>query len=310
MAEERIFSNLMRELKAGKFVFTGELEPGKEGSIETTIEAARKLLGQVTACNVTDNPQSFGCVNSLAAAFVVQKETGMECICQLRCSDKNRLALLSDVLAAGLLGIKNILAITGDYVSLGDTPDVKPVYDLDSTLLTRMIRMIVDEGKDFRGNEIRNPPKLHVGVAANPGSEFLDMEVYKLKRKVKAGAEFVQTQVVFLPEVVDRFFAKVKEVGGIDIPILIGIFPAKSYAEAKFFHEQVSGVIVPEDYMAKLKETKEIKDKEKRKERIDQINIEYFTGFLEHLKSTPAAGCHIMAVGYPEIIPELRKVVA
>ncbi|RLI33547.1 methylenetetrahydrofolate reductase, partial [Candidatus Bathyarchaeota archaeon] len=208
---ERVYSNLMRELKAGKFVFTGELEPGKEGSIEGTIEAARKLLGHVTACNVTDNPQSFGCVDSLAAAHKIQAETGMECICQLRCSDKNRLALLSSVLAAGVLGIKNILAITGDYVSLGDTPDVKPVYDLDATLLTRMIRRVVDEGKDLRGGEIRNPPKLHVGVAANPGSAFLDMEVYKLKRKVLAGAEFVQTQVVYLPEVVDNFFAKVKE---------------------------------------------------------------------------------------------------
>ncbi|RLI14408.1 MAG: hypothetical protein DRO43_04070 [Candidatus Hecatellales archaeon] len=308
MAGEKVYSNLMRELKAGKFVFTGELEPGKEGDIDSTIEAAKSLMGHVVACNVTDNPQSFGCVNSLAAAYTVQTKTGMECICQLRCSDKNRLALLSDVLAAGLLGIKNILSITGDYVSLGDTPDVRPVYDLDSTLLTYMIRRVVDEGKDLRGGEIRNPPKLHVGVAANPGSEFLDMEAYKLKRKVLAGAEFVQTQVVYLPEVVDRFFNKVKEVG-VDIPILIGIFPAKSYAEAKFFHEQVSGVTVPEDFLSKLKQSKEIKDKEKRKELIDQINIEYFTGFLEHLKSTPAAGCHIMAVGYPEIIPELKKVV-
>ena len=307
--EEKIYSNLMRELKAGKFVFTGELEPGKEGSIESTLEAARNLKGHVVACNVTDNPQSFGCVNSLAAAYVIQTQTGMECICQLRCSDKNRLALLSDVLGAGLLGIKNILAITGDYVSLGDSPDVKPVYDLDSTLLTQMIRKIVDEGRDWRGNEIRNPPKLHVGVAANPGSAFLDMEVYKLKRKVLAGAEFVQTQVVFLPEVVDRFFKEVKD-KGVEIPILIGIFPAKSYAEAKFFHEQVSGVTVPEDLLKKLKEAKEIKDKEKRKERIDQINIEYFTSFLEHLKGTPAAGCHIMAVGYPEIIPELKKVIS
>jgi len=298
----------MKELSEGKFVFTGELEPGKEGDIESTVEAARKLLGHVTACNVTDNPQSFGYVDSLTAAYVVQTKTGMECICQLRCADKNRLALLSDVLAAGVLGIKNVLAITGDYVSLGDAKGAKPVFDLDATLLTYMIRKVVDEGKDLQGNPIRNPPKLHVGVAANPGSAFLDMEVYKLKRKVKAGAEFVQTQVVFSTEVIDRFFNKVKEVG-VNIPILIGIFPAKSYAEAKFFHENVPGVKVPEDYLNKLKEAKEIKDKEKKKERIDQINIEFFTKLLEHLKGTPAAGCHIMAVGYSEIIPQLKKVV-
>ena len=308
MTEERIYSNFMRELKAGKFVFTGELEPGKESNIESTIEGARRLIGHVVACNVTDNPQSFGCVNSLIAAHTVQTETGMECIGQLRCSDKNRLALLSDILGAGLLGIRNILALTGDYVSLGDSPNAKPVFDLDSTLLTQMIRKIVDEGKDLQDGEIKNSPKLHVGVAATPGSAFLDMELYKLKRKILAGAEFVQTQVVFLPEDVDKFFKRVED-RGINIPILIGIFPTKSYGEAKFFHEQVSGVTVPEKFLKKMKESKQIKDKQKRKERVDQINIEYFTDFLEHLKATLAAGCHIMAVDYPEIISELKKVV-
>ena len=308
MVKDKIYSHLMREIVDEKFVLTGELEPVKEGSIEPTIEAARKLEGHVVACNVTDNPQSFGYVNSIISAYVVQTKTKMECIAQMRCSDRNRLALLSDVLGAGLLGVRNILAITGDYVSLGDNSGAKPVYDLDSTTLTYMIKRVVDEGKDLNGNEVKDPPKIHISVASNPGSELLEVELYKLKRKVKAGADFVQTQVVYIPEVVDRFFKKVNEMN-IKIPIIIGIFPPKNYGMAKFFDEETPGVSVPKDLLGKFKETKEIRDREKRKERVDQINIEYFTNFLEHLKTTPAAGCHMMAVDYPQIIPELKKVI-
>jgi len=304
MAEE-VYSDLMREIQSGRFVWTGELEPAKD--IGEAIEAASELKGLVTACNVTDNPQSFAAINSLAAAYKIQQETGMECIYQLRCADRNRLALCSDVMAAGVLGLKNILALTGDYVSLGDTPRAKPVYDLDSTTLTRMIHTLVHEGKDISGTEIPNPPKLHVGTAAGPGVDPLEPELYKMKRKALAGAEFFQTQVVYLPEVLDQFFKGVKELN-IETPILVGIFPAKSYGAAKFFDEYVTGVDVPPDFLKELESTKQIKDKEKRKEEVDRVNVEYFTGFLEHLKDTPAVGCHIMAVGYPRIIPELKKV--
>ncbi|NIO20130.1 MAG: methylenetetrahydrofolate reductase, partial [Candidatus Aenigmarchaeota archaeon] len=182
MAKDKIFSNLMKEIVDGKFVLTGELEPVKEGNIEPTIDAARRLKGHVVACNVTDNPQSFGYVNSIMSAFIVQTKTRMECIAQMRCSDRNRLALLSDVLGAGLLGVRNVLAITGDYVSLGDNSGAKPVYDLDSTTLTHMISRVVKEGKDLNGNDVKDPPELHIAVAANPGAEILEVELYKLKR--------------------------------------------------------------------------------------------------------------------------------
>ncbi|MHC1610695.1 MAG: methylenetetrahydrofolate reductase [Candidatus Methanospirareceae archaeon] len=302
---EEIYSQMMKELSEGKYIFTGELEPEKAGNVDESIRAARELKGLVTACNVTDNPQSFAYVSSLAAAYKIQTETGMECVYQLRCSDRNRMALLSDVLGAATLGLKNILALTGDHVALGDTPDAKPVFDLDSTTLIYMIRKMVDEGKDLAGNEIEDPPRLHVGGAAAPGAANLKAEVAKVKRKIKVGAEFIQTQVVYYPEVLDRFF---KELGPVDVPILVGIFPAKSYGAADFFDKYVAGVDVPPDYLAELEKTKDIKDKEKRKEEIDRINVEYFTDFLEYLKGTPAAGCHMMAVGYPRIIGPLKKV--
>ena len=230
---DEVYSQLMKELKEGKYVFTGELEPEKAGDVEEPIKAARELVGLVTACNVTDNPQSFAYVSSLAASYKIQQETGMECIYQLRCADRNRNALLSDILGAGVLGLRNILALTGDHVSLGDTPDAKPVYDLDSTTLIALIRKVVDEGKDLAGNEIHNPPKLHVGAAAAPGAAVLKAEVAKVKRKIKVGAEFIQTQVVYYPEVLDRFF---KELGKVDIPVLVG------YSRRRRMHRLISSI--------------------------------------------------------------------
>ncbi|MCW3129169.1 MAG: methylenetetrahydrofolate reductase [Methanophagales archaeon] len=303
---DEVYSDLMKELVEGKYVFTGELEPEKAGDVHEPIEMARDLKGLVVACNVTDNPQSFAYVNSMAASYLIQKETGMECVYQLRCADRNRMALLSDVLGAGALGLKNILALTGDHVSLGDTPNAKPVFDLDSTTLIAMIRKVVDEGKDLEGNEIHNPPKLHVGGAAAPGAANLKAEVAKVKRKIKVGAEYIQTQVVYYTEVLDRFF---KELGKVDVPILVGIFPARTFGQADFFDKYVAGVDVPPDYLEAMRKTKEIKDKEKRKEEVDRVNVEFFTAFLEHLKDTPAAGCHMMAVGYPRIIAPLKKVI-
>jgi len=302
---EEIYSQLMKEISKGDYVFTGELEPEKAGNVNEPIAAAKDLIGLVTACNVTDNPQSFAYVSSLAASYKIEKETGMECVYQLRCSDRNRMALLSDVLGAATLGIKNILALAGDHVALGDTPDTKPVFDLDSTTLIYMIRKMVDEGKDLAGNEIEDPPKLHVGGAAAPGAAHLKSEVAKVKRKINVGVEYLQTQVVYYPEILDKFFT---ELGPVDVPILVGIFPAKSFGAAKFFDEYVAGVDVPPDYLANLKKTKEIKDKEERKAEVDRVNVEFFTDFLEYLKGTPAAGCHMMAVGYPRIIGPLKKV--
>ncbi len=300
-----IYSQLMKEISEGKYVFTGELEPKKAGNVNEPIAAAKDLIGLVTACNVTDNPQSFAYVSSLAAAYKIELETGMECVYQLRCSDRNRMALLSDVLGAGTLGIKNILALAGDHVALGDTPDTKPVFDLDSTTLIYLIRQMVDKGKDLAGNDIEDPPKLHVGGAAAPGAAHLKSEVAKVKRKINVGVEYLQTQVVYYQDILDKFF---KELGPVDVPILVGIFPAKSFGAADFFDKYVAGVDVPPEYLANLKESKGIKDKEKRKEEVDRINVEFFTDFLEYLKGTPAAGCHMMAVGYPRIIGPLKKV--
>lgn len=302
---EKIFSELMASLKAKKFTFTGELEPEKTADLTSVLKTATFLKGYVVACNVTDNPQSFGYISSLAASHLVQRETGMETIYQVTCRDRNRLALLSDLLGAGALGIRNVLALTGDHTTLGDTPQAKPVFDLDSVQLIRMTRKIVDEGVDLNGKEIELPPKFHVGAGANPNAKPLEPELMKVGKKVEAGVEFFQTQVVFDIEVAKGFL---DETEGYNVPILIGIFPLRSYGVAKYFDETVPGVRVPEELLTALAETKKIEDKKKRREKYNEINLNYFTGFIKETKTTTsAAGCHIMSVGYEEIVPKLVK---
>ena len=303
MAGEGIYSNLMRKLKEKRFVFTGELEPEKTTSLEGDFKAAEAMKEYVTAANVTDNPQSFGYISSLVAAYLVQRETGLETIYQLTCRGRSRLALLSDILGAGALGIKNILALTGDHTTLGDTPQAKPVYDLDSAQLIYMIRKIVDEGVDLNGNTIEHPPKFHVGGAGNPNADPLEPEILKIERKVDLGVEFIQTQVVFDIETVKRFM---DEVRSFNVPVLIGIFPLKSFGVADYFDKTVPGVKVPKELLEALAKAKEIKDKKERRRRYNEINLDYFVDFVKEIrKTTSAAGCHIMSVGYEEIIPKL-----
>ncbi|MFX0168115.1 MAG: methylenetetrahydrofolate reductase, partial [Candidatus Hodarchaeota archaeon] len=212
MAKHEAYSKLMEEIHAKKFVYTGELEPEKIGDMEEVIEGAKKLVGHVVAANVTDIPQSFAYMNSLAPSYMIQEKAGLEAVCQMTCRDRNRLAMFADLLAAGALGITNILALTGDHPSLGDQPEAKPVFDLDSASLTALIRKITDEGVDLNGHEIQHPPKFHVGVAINPGAVPLEPEILKLERKEAIGAEFAQTQVVFDIESAKTFMQAIKHI--------------------------------------------------------------------------------------------------
>jgi len=300
---QNVFSNLMSQLKDRKFTFTGELEPEKTTNLAEVIETANKLKRHVVACNVTDNPQSFGYVSSLAASYIVQREAGMETIYQLTCRDRNRIALFSDLLGAAALGIRNVLALTGDHTTLGDTPQAKPVFDLDSVQLIRMIRQMVDKGMDLNGKQIHDPPRFHVGGGVNPNARPLEPEIFKLEKKIANGSEFFQTQVVFEIETTRKFFKEAKK---FNIPILVGIFPLKSYGVAEYFDKTVPGVHVPRHLLEALSKAKEIQEKEKRKAKCSEINLEYFTDFIKEIKkTTPAAGCHIMSVGYEEIVPPL-----
>jgi len=301
------YSRLVKEIRDGKFVFTGELEPEKVTDLSEVIKSAEAMKPYVVAANVTDGPQAMAYINSLVPAYIVQRETGLETICQMTVRDRNRIALTADILAAAHLGIKNILALSGDHTTLGDNPGAMPVYDLDSTQLVYLLHLLVDEGRDLAGHEIHGKVEINVGIAGNPNADPLEPEILKIERKVGIGVDFIQTQTVFDIEKAKTFL---KEIEYLNTPCLIGIFPIKSYGIAEYFNKYIPGVSVPDEFMEALRKCKEEPDKQKRKEKYDEANIEFFAPFIKELrKTTKAAGIHVMAVLYERIFKPLFEAV-
>jgi len=292
------YSELVRQISEGKFVFTGELEPVKTTSLNEVLEGAKTLKGHVVAINITDNPTSFGYMNALVPSYMIQREVGVEAVYQMTTRDRNRLALLSDVLAAGALGIRNILVLTGDHTTVGDTPESKPVFDLDSATFTYMMRKVIDEGVDLKGNKIEDPPKINIGIAAAPNANPLEAELLKIERKVKLGVDFIQTQCVYSVEQAKRF---ADAAAYLKTPMLFGVAPFKSMGMMKWMIKFVPGIKVPEDVEQRLR-----KAKEKSKEAFLEENIEIFGALLRDIrKETSAAGIHMMAVGYEWVVPKI-----
>ena len=300
-----VYSKLVKDIRAGKFVLTGELEPEKVTDLEEVLSSAKAMKPYVVAANVTDNPLAYAYMNSLVPSYFVQKETGLETVYQMTIRDRNRLALVSDVLAASYLGIRNILAISGDHTVLGDNKGGLPVYDLDSAQFVYLLHKMIDEGVDLAGNEIHGKVEINVGIAANPNADPLMPEVLKIGRKTRLGADFIQTQTMFDIEKTKTFL---KEVEKYNCPVLIGIFPLKSFGIADFFDKNIPGVSVPPDLLAAMKKAKEEPDKERRSQLYDEVNLEFFSPFIKEIrKTTKAAGIHVMAVLYERIFSPLLE---
>jgi methylenetetrahydrofolate reductase (NADPH) len=306
--ENHIYSKLGAALKKGDFILTGELEPEKTCDLSHTIQEAKDMAPYVVAANVTDSPLGIVTINSMAASHIIQNEANLEVIWQLTVRDVNKLGIAGMIMGGHALGLRNILSLTGDHTALGDMPETKPVFDLDSATLIKLVREMVDTGK-INGHEIERPPTLHVGAAANPNAEPMEAEILKIGRKAKAGAEFIQTQVVYD---LDRTIEFLTEIKKYNVPVLLGIFPMKSYGIAKGFDTFVPGVSVPKDILAKWKNIKtEYKtDKRMQKEVYDQANYEFFKPFITELrKKNLLDGIHCMAVHYPRIFPKLEEVI-
>lgn len=301
MTRGEAYSELMKSLQSGRFTYTGELEPLKTTSLHEVLEGAKNLKGHVVAANVTDNPTAFAYMTPLIPCYFIQKEVGLEAVYQLTTRDRNRLAIVSDLLGAGALGIRNVLALTGDHVAVGDNPQAKPVFDLDSATLVYLLRKMVDEGVDLNGGKIQDPPKFNVGVAANPNADPLEPEVFKIDRKIRLGADFIQTQAVYDVEVARRFL---KETSNIKAPILIGIAPFRSIGMMEYMTKFVPGIVVPEEMQQRLRKARE----KGGKDAIYQENVEIFGDFIKEVKkTTSAAGIHIMAIGFEWIVPKILE---
>jgi len=278
---------LQESLASKKFVVTSEIGPPKGIHIQEMLADADLLRGRVDAINVTDLQSSVMRLGSLAVCHLLQ-EKGLEPILQMTCRDRNRLALQADLLSASVLGIKNVLALTGDYASLGDHPQAKPVFDLDSVSLLSVIKTL-ETGTDMVGNPLSGAPKFFAGAVVNPGGNPVEAQIFKMEKKIKAGASFFQTQAVYDVGAFEKFM---KRVAPFRVPVLAGIILLKSAGMARFMNKNVAGVFVPEPLIQKMT---------KAEDRV-KTSIEIAADLIKDLKGL-CQGVHIMPIGWESKVP-------
>ena len=279
----------------GQFVVTAEVGPPKGIHVEHLVEEAKTYLSGITAVNVTDNQSSVMRLGSLATCKVM-KDAGLTPIYQLTCRDRNRIGLQSDLLSAAMLGIDNILCLTGDHTTMGDHPGAKPVFDLDSVSLLHTVCQL-EKGVDLGGNPLVGElPKFAKGAVVSPCSDSVDAQLAKMERKVMAGADYFQTQAVFEPEKFIKFMETAKQFGK---PVQLGVIIPKSAGMAKFMNNNVAGVHVPQEMIDAL-----AADKERAKAGI--TGVEIAAKIIKECKPY-CQGVHIMALGWESKVPELLK---
>jgi homocysteine S-methyltransferase len=241
-------SPLARKLRR-KFVTSVELYPPRGADPARVLAAAANLKEYGIDCvNIPDGPRAMARMSPMALAHLIESKVGMDTILHYTCRDRNILGMQSDLLGLHALGLRNILAITGDPPKLGDYPDATSVFDMDSIGLTRMIRRL-NCGEDLVGNAIGSQTAFHVGVGVNPGAMNLDTEVRRYQEKVEAGAEYVMTQPVFDMAHLERFMEQTR---AHRVPLLVGILPLLSYRNAEFLHNEVPGMNIPEEIRKSL----------------------------------------------------------
>ena len=291
-------TRLKQALSQGKFAVTCELTPPRGIETDGLLETATRLKGKVDAINVNDNPNSNVRMSSLVFSKILL-DSGLEPVLEQSMRDRNRLALQSDLLGAAALGIANILCMTGDHPSKGDHPQGNKVFDLDSSQWIEAVRRIRDQGLLMNGKKISGQPKFFIGGVANPFKSNQELHIIRLKNKVEAGAEFIQTQPVFDTDSFQSWITKVEQAGLIDrVYILAGVAALKSVKMAEYLNNHVAGFSIPDDIMNRLKSMPEEKQQaEGMKICVEQIKA------LQGIKGVK--GVHIMSVGSEEIIPEI-----
>lgn len=273
---------------AGQFVLTSEVGPPKGMCLDKVVEEVLPLKNRIDALNVTDLQSSVMRMSSLAAS-VKLKDAGFETILQLTCRDRNRLALQSEVLSAAAFGITNVLVLTGDHPSLGDHPEAKPVFDLDSVMLVQALKTL-ESGQDMNGNKLcGEPPKFFVGAAVNPGADPLEAEMIKMEKKIEAGAGFFQTQAVFDLKVYEEFLNRTSH---LKVPVLAGIMFLKSERMARYVNEHVPGVFVPEELIQEMARAAD------KKQKCLEIAVRTFQALRSRVQ-----GIHIMPIGWYNLLP-------
>ena len=293
-------SNLEKILKAGYFAFTGELGPPRGTDVSIIREKAAYLKGTVDTVNITDNQTAVVRMASWAACLLLLKE-GLEPNYQMVCRDRNRLAMQSDILGAYALGIRNLLCLSGDHQKFGDHPQAKGVFDVDSMQLIGMAKQMRDDGTFLSGTDIAEPPKLFIGAAANPFADPFEWRVFRLAKKIDAGADFIQTQCIYNMKKFRDWLKQANDMGLTEqVYILAGITPMKSVGMARYMKNNVPGMDVPERVIARLQGAGKGKTAEE--------GIKIACEQIEELKTmTGVAGIHLMAIEWEHMVPEIAE---
>jgi methylenetetrahydrofolate reductase (NADPH) len=296
-------SNLEKAFESGKFVVTGELGPPKSADMALIEKKASLLKGLVDAVNITDNQTAIVRVSSIAAGKIVL-DLGIEPIIQMTCRDRNRLAIQADILGAYLLGLRNLLCLTGDHQCFGNHPTARYVFDVDSIQLIQMIKNMRDDKIFACGDEIKNSkkaepkePRMFIGGAANPFADPFELRVLRLEKKIKAGMDFVQTQCIYDLERFSKWMEFVRE-RGLDkkCRILAGVTPLKSAGMARYMRDKVSGITMPDYYVDRMAKAEDAKSE----------GIAICVEQIQQLREIEGiAGVHIMAIEWEEKIAEI-----
>jgi 5,10-methylene-tetrahydrofolate dehydrogenase/methenyl tetrahydrofolate cyclohydrolase/5,10-methylenetetrahydrofolate reductase len=287
--------NLRQAIERKEFAITAEVAPPKGKDISEVLEASKMLAPYVHGINITDNQSSVMRLSSLGYAIRLKRE-GINGIYQLTCRDRNRIALQGDLLAAASFGVDTLLALTGDHPKMGDHPQAKPVYDVDVIGLLEIIK-ILNGGKDMSGANLEGgPTNFFVGASVTPSPSTMDAQLFKLERKIKAGAKFIQTQGVFDVEKFREFMNRAKDFG---VPIMAGIILLKNAGMAKFMNANVPGVFVQESMIKELEGT----EKKKARKKAVEIAVRIIGEIKEIVQ-----GVHLMPLGWDdEAVAVLEK---
>jgi len=289
-------TNLEKVLDSGRFAVTAEAGPPKGTGAKVIMRKGEVLRPCCDAVNVTDNQTAIVRMSSLAGCTLL-KQQGVDPVMQMVTRDRNRIAIQSDVLGAVALGIGNILCLSGDHQQFGNHPTAKGVFDIDSIQLIQTLKNMRDENKFLCGEDVSGEVPLFIGAVENPFADPFDFRVVRLAKKVKAGADFIQTQAVYDVAKFTRWMEMVADRGlDKEVHILAGVIPIRSAGMARYMRDYVSGVSVPDEIVTRMEDAPNAKEE----------GVRIILEITEQLKEIPTVhGVHIMAVGWEDIVPEI-----
>ena len=297
-AEFRSDSHLEQVLRSGQFAVTAELNPPDSADANDVYRAARILEKVCDSINVTDASGAHCHMSSMAMCALIIRSC-CEPVFQVSCRDRNRIAIQGDLLGASAMGVRNVLCLTGDDVTVGDQPEAKRVFDLDSIQLLRTARIMCDQGRFLSGRPLSTPPQFFLGAACNPFAEPYDWRPERLAKKIEAGADFIQTQYCFDLERFDRFMIRVRELGLHNkVFILVGVGPLRSLRAAEYLRSKVPGVYIPDEIIDRLRKVPADRTQHEGK----RICVD----IIQQVRDIEGvAGVHVMAYRQEELVAEI-----